>query len=88
MTIIIVLLIFKSLCQYLQNIVLNCYDKFLNPRRKYHSSSSASSGTINPHRNRTWSLLSKFTSNKSRMSEREELLEQIRARKRAAKQKI
>lgn len=81
MTILIVLLFFKSLCLYLQNIVLYCYDKFLNPKQ------TVSSASTYPHRNRSI-FLSKNTTNKLRSTEREQLMEKIRIRKKAAKQKI
>lgn len=101
MTLILVLIFFKSVCLYLQNIVLCCYDKFLNPRRKYlHHSISSSSSSSSASSNLPLSPWSWFTSSsargnrtsllassgsalsKARAIEREQLLEQIRARKR------
>lgn len=98
MTLILVLIFFKSVCLYLQNIVLCCYDKFLNPRRKYlHHSSSGSASSNLPLSPWSWfassssstrgnrsSLLTSSSSalSKARALEREQLLEQIRARKR------
>lgn len=100
MTLILVLIFFKSVCLYLQNIVLCCYEKFLNPKRKYlHHTSSSSTTTI---QSSPWSWFSTSSSNhnqyrgyrsilsassssgalnKARALEREQLLEQIRARK-------
>lgn len=97
MTLILVLIFFKSICLYLQNIVLNCYDKFLNPRRKYLlSSSSSGSASSSSSSFSPWSWLTSFSSHrnyyraslrpsssKNQTLEREQLLEQIRARKRA-----
>lgn len=91
MTLIIVLLFFKSLCLYLQNIVLFCYDKFLNPRQKYYTGggTSASGSSYQYHRGQRSSYSSSTSSSstltKSRAIEREQLLEKIRSRKRAAK---
>lgn len=93
MSILIVLIFFKSICLYLQNIVLGLYDKFLNPRQKYWlgASSSSSSSSANQCRggggggNSSSSYRSILSSssavNKIRALERERLLEQIRARK-------
>lgn len=95
MTLIIVLLFFKSICINLQNIVLHCYNRFLNPRRKYYTSGPITGGGLYPqyrgqHRSSSWSWSSWIygsvsSFNQARLSEREQLLEQIRARKRAAK---
>lgn len=88
MTLIIVLIIFKSLCVYLQNIVLNCYDRFLNPRRKYYTGGGGSSQSGSSYQSRGYRLGFSTPSSalsKARANEREQLLEQIRARKRAAK---
>lgn len=86
MTLIIVLIFFKSICLYLQNIVLNCYNRFLNPRRKYYTGGGPSVlGSYQPRGQ--WSIFQTPASalSKSRANEREQLLEKIRARKRAAK---
>lgn len=32
MAVLLILFFFKSVCLSIQNIVLNCYDRFLNPR--------------------------------------------------------
>lgn len=88
MTLIIVLLFFKSICLYLQNIVLNCYDRFLNPRQKYFIGGGGSSvaGGSYQHRGQRSSVpFSSNSLNKARATEREQLLEKIRARKRATK---
>lgn len=99
MTLIIVLLFFKSICIYMQNIVLHCYNKFLNPRQKYYTTGPITGGGLLPSsQNRgqqrssssssssSWWWFGSLNSlNQSRPSEREQLLEQIRARKRAAK---
>lgn len=104
MTIIIVLLFFKSICLYLQNIVLFCYEKFLNPRKKKYcphstfgnSSAQSASAYNNQYRgsgyrsflSSPFSALASSSSsalNKARATEREQILERIRERKRAAK---
>lgn len=94
MTLIIVLLFFKSICINLQNIVLHCYNRFLNPRQKYYTSGPITGGGLLPqnrgqHRSSasswSWWLGSTNSLNQSRPSEREQLLGKIRARKRAAK---
>lgn len=93
MTLIIVLLFFKSICIYMQNIVLHCYNRFLNPRRKYYTSGPITGGGLYPQyrgqqrSSSWWSFGSMNSLNQSRPSEREQLLEQIRSRKRAAKLK-
>lgn len=89
MTLIIVLLFFKSICMYLQNIVLFCYDKFLNPRQKYFSGGGGLSTTSGSsyQRHRSGHTFSSSALNKTRATEREQLLEKIRSRKRAAKQR-
>lgn len=94
MSILIVLIFFKSVCLYLQQFVLSVYEKFLNPRHKYWLSSSSSSAQNNQCRGSGGgggggsgyrSFLSSSSSssaiNKTRALERERLLEQIRARK-------
>lgn len=95
MSILIVLIFFKSVCLYLQQFVLGIYEKFLNPKHKYWSSGgSSSSSSTNQCRNGSGggggggggyrSFLSSSSSsaiNKTRALERERLLEQIRARK-------
>lgn len=94
MTLILVLVFFKSICLYLQNIVLLCYDRFLNPKQRYSGGggggSSSSGSYCHHHRQRSgnsYSTSSSSALNKARASEREQLLEKIRARKRAAKQR-
>lgn len=80
MSILIVLIFFKSICLYLQRIVLGCYERFLNPKQKYWLASS--SATSNQCRGGYRSILSSSSAvNKTRALERERLLEQIRARK-------
>lgn len=96
MSLIIVLIFFKSICLYLQNIVLCCYEKFLNPKQKYWLSSTSSTSIFSPGSSSTTtaagsanqcrgyrSILSSSSSalSKTRALERERLLEQIRARK-------
>lgn len=88
MTLIIVLLFFKSLCLCLQNIVLCCYEKFLNPRQKYYTGGTSASGSSSYQQRGQRTSANSFLSsslNKTRATEREQLLEKIRARKRAAK---
>lgn len=92
MTLIIVLLFFKSICIYMQNIVLHCYNRFLNPRQKYYTSGPITGGGLYPqyrgqHRAQSswWWFSSMSSLNQLRVNEREQLLEKIRARKRAAK---
>lgn len=92
MTLIIVLLFFKSICIYLQNFVLHCYSRFLNPRRKYYTSGPISGGGLYPHYRKQQRSSSSWwwfgdSLNQLRANEREQLLEKIRARKRAAKLK-
>lgn len=82
MTIIIVLLLFKSLCLYIQNIVLYCFNK-LNPKRKYYTTNISAGYQL---RNNRWLSTSALNTSTHRI-EREQLIEQIRIRKRAAKQK-
>lgn len=84
MTLIIVLMFFKSLCLCIQNIVLACYDKFLNPKPKYYTGGGASSGS-SYQRNRSGHSSTLSAQHKSFAREREQLLEKIRSRKRAAK---
>lgn len=81
MTIIIVLVFFKSICLCLQNIVLNFYDRFMNPRRKYYTSSISNGNPVRGNR----SILSAGALHGTTESEREYLIEQIRVRKRAAR---
>lgn len=93
MSLIIVLIFFKSVCLYLQNIVLCCYEKFLNPKRKYWLSSNSSTSSIfssgisntsqsgNQCRGYRSILSSSSALAKARAIERERLLEQIRSRK-------
>lgn len=81
----------------MQNIVLHCYNRFLNPRRKYYTTGPITGGGLLPqnrgqHRPSpsswswsSWIYGSVSPMNQSRFSERDQLLEQIRARKRAAK---
>lgn len=88
MTLIIVLLFFKSLCLYLQNVVLFCYEKFLNPKQKYFTGGGPSASGSSYQQNsgqRSGYTSSSSALNKARAVEREQLLEKIRARKRAAK---
>lgn len=87
MTLIIVLIFFKSLCLYLQNIVLFCYDKFLNPKRKFYNGGGPSvPGSSYQHRGQRSGFSNPSSAlTKARAAEREQLLEKIRARKRAAK---
>lgn len=85
MTIIVVILFFRSVCLYLQNIVLYCYEKFLNPKQKsgnsLHSSLSASGNQY--RNNRSFLSSSSSALDRARAIEREHLLRQIRLRKRA-----
>lgn len=91
MSILIVLIFFKSVCLYLQKFVLGIYEKFLNPRHKYWLGSStnqcrgggSSGGGGGGGSSSYRSILSSSSSaiNKTRALERERLLEQIRARK-------
>lgn len=62
MTIIVLLLLFKDICQYLQNIVLKCYYKLVKPNHRLslsqkHYTSSTSSNQCRNYR----SLLSTST---------------------------
>lgn len=93
MSVLIVLIFFKSVCLYLQQFVLGVYEKFLNPRHKYWLSSHSTQNHNNQCRGSGGgggggggyrSFLSSSSSsaiNKTRALERERLLEQIRARK-------
>lgn len=82
----------------MQNIVLHCYNRFLNPRKKYYTSGPITGGGLYPQyrgqqrssssSQSSWSWFTSMNSlNQSRPSEREQLLEKIRSRKRAAKLK-
>lgn len=92
MSILIVLIFFKSVCLYLQKFVLGVYEKFLNPRHKYWLGSSTNQcrgggsgggggGGGGGSSYRSFLSPSSSAINKTRALERERLLEQIRARK-------
>lgn len=86
MTIIVVLLFFRSICLYLQNLVLYCYEK-LNPKQKHTTLSGGtlfSSATGNQYyRNYRSTISAPSALDRLRANEREHLLKQIRSRKRA-----
>lgn len=86
MSLLILIIFFKSICLFMQNIVLGCYEKFLNPKQKYYLSSSggtAGGSTNNQCRRGNRSSVSTSSAlNRLRALERERLIEQIRARKR------
>lgn len=77
MTLILVLIFFKSICLYLQNIVLGFYEKFLNPKQKYYTQPGRSIATTFS------SIWHSNWQNKVRQQEREQLIDRIRARRRA-----
>lgn len=83
MSVLIVLIFFKSVCLYIQSIVLNCYNRYLNPRRKYFAVSKPSGNRSCGIR----SILSTSALDNTPQSERDFLIEQIRMRKRAAKRR-
>lgn len=70
MTIIVLLLLFKDICQYLQNIVLKCYNKLVKPNYKLSSSSSqknysTSSTSHHHHQNRNYRSVMSTSTNAS-----------------------
>ena len=81
MSILIVLIFFKSVCLYFQRIVLGCYERFLNPKQKYWLASSSATNQCRGGYRSISILSSSSALNKARALERERLLIQIRARK-------